>query len=294
MDRTRRLHDLWSWLIPFRVVAETESLQAASELLHVAPSALSRSVHLLEDRLGVELFDRRANRLCLNANGRRLVEAIRVGMRGIDDAVVEVLADASAQSVRIACPGELLPMVMAPIGALSVDIAAIRLAIDEPTDGDSLAPLRRGIVDVAIIITAIAAVPEDAMVVRRVGALTRRVYVAGRSAASPAACELRYAARVDRDGVIRDGVPADRTRAIALRAPTGAALIEAVRSGGLAAVLAVAVGRAAGFTAVEVGFAIAPIEVAVVTRAPLAAPGVHDGLADRLASAMRAVAARPD
>jgi len=292
MDRTRRLHDLWSWLIPFRVVAETESLQAASELLHVAPSALSRSVHLLEDRLGVELFDRRANRLCLNANGRRLVEAIRVGMRGIDDAVVEVLGNASAQSVRIACPGELLPMVMAPIGALSIDMAATRLAIDDPIDGDPLAQLRRGIVDVAIIITAIAAVPEDAMVVRRVGALPRGVFVAA-SAAPPAPCELRYAARVDRDGVVRDGVPADRARAIALRAPTGAALIEAVRSGGLAAVLAVVVGRAAGFTAVDVGFAIAPVEVAVVTRAPLATPGVHDGLADRLASAMRAVAARP-
>ena len=46
---------IWNWLPAFRAVAETEHLPTASDLLHVTPSALSRTIRLLEqaDMIGV-------------------------------------------------------------------------------------------------------------------------------------------------------------------------------------------------------------------------------------------------
>ncbi|WP_043360554.1 LysR family transcriptional regulator [Belnapia sp. F-4-1] len=46
------------------------SFAAAAEELHVCPAAISRMAKLLEVRLGVALFERRANRLSLSAAGR--------------------------------------------------------------------------------------------------------------------------------------------------------------------------------------------------------------------------------
>ncbi len=57
MDPTKKLRDIWAWIPVFRVVAETEHLPTAAARLHVSPSALSRTVRLVEDTLGEELFD---------------------------------------------------------------------------------------------------------------------------------------------------------------------------------------------------------------------------------------------
>ncbi len=58
----------------FKVIAETENLRKASELLYVSVSALSRTLSGLEDELGCQLFNRSQGRLYLNKNGRRLLE----------------------------------------------------------------------------------------------------------------------------------------------------------------------------------------------------------------------------
>jgi len=259
MDRSRRLYDLWNWLVPFRVVAETESLPAATELLRIAPSALSRSVRLLEERLEVALFERRSHRLVLNEAGQRLLAAVRTGMRVIDDGVVDVIGDASARTIRIASPGELLPLVFASLGGLTDALAPAIAAVDEPVD-DVLAGLRRGLVDLAIVVSSTGG---DALVLRRLGALSRGVFIA---AGAPAPATLRYAVPVDRDGAPRDGFPAGVSRTVGLRVRQGAAVLEAVRSGGLAAVLPHAVGRRAGFAEVDAGVDLAPLEISLATR----------------------------
>ncbi|BCW86934.1 Glycine cleavage system transcriptional activator [Alphaproteobacteria bacterium SO-S41] len=53
----------------FEAAARTGSYVAAAEELHVSPSAISRLVKLLEGRLGVALFVRRANGLILTDQG---------------------------------------------------------------------------------------------------------------------------------------------------------------------------------------------------------------------------------
>lgn len=95
MDRAKILNDVWSYLPTFRVVAETEHLPTAAARLHVVPSALSRSVRLLEEALGGAVFERRGRRLVLNARGRALLEAIQQGAvaleRGLSRATGRVL-----------------------------------------------------------------------------------------------------------------------------------------------------------------------------------------------------------
>ena len=57
---SERVSRIWNWLPVFRAVAETEHLPTASELLYVTPSALSRTIRLLEkdSRLLVEIVVR--------------------------------------------------------------------------------------------------------------------------------------------------------------------------------------------------------------------------------------------
>lgn len=54
----------------FEAAARTGSFTKAADELAVTPAAISRMVHLLEERLGVPLFERKANRLSATPAGR--------------------------------------------------------------------------------------------------------------------------------------------------------------------------------------------------------------------------------
>ncbi|BBK39696.1 transcriptional regulator [Allostella sp. ATCC 35155] len=69
MDWVRRLPPL-NAIKAFEAAARTGSFAAAAAELHVSPAAVSRLVHLLEARLKIALFERRANRLVATAAGR--------------------------------------------------------------------------------------------------------------------------------------------------------------------------------------------------------------------------------
>lgn len=61
-------------LTAFRTVAEYEHMTQAANRLNVAQPALSKIIRGLEDELGVPLFDRVKRRICLNDNGRILLD----------------------------------------------------------------------------------------------------------------------------------------------------------------------------------------------------------------------------
>ena len=62
----RKLRDVWNWLPTFRAIAETEHLPSAAERLHVTSAAVSRTLKLLEERLGEKLFNLDGRSLILN------------------------------------------------------------------------------------------------------------------------------------------------------------------------------------------------------------------------------------
>lgn len=82
----------------FEAAARTGSFAAAGLELSVSAAAVSRMVHLLEERLGVALFERKANKLVLTQAGR----AYQSGLTPIFDALASLTAQVTAPSgVRV-------------------------------------------------------------------------------------------------------------------------------------------------------------------------------------------------
>jgi LysR family glycine cleavage system transcriptional activator len=76
----------------FEATARTGSFARAADELHVTPAAVSRMVHLLEDRLGLSLFERKANRLAATPAG----QAYQVGLTQLFDALANLTAQVTA------------------------------------------------------------------------------------------------------------------------------------------------------------------------------------------------------
>lgn len=114
MDPEKKLRDIWPWIPAFRVVAETEHLPTAALRLHVSPSALSRTVKLVEDALGEELFVRSSRRIVLNAAGHRLLQAIRRSMTSLEHAMHHVLEHDFSGDYRVASLGVLTDYFVLP------------------------------------------------------------------------------------------------------------------------------------------------------------------------------------
>jgi LysR family glycine cleavage system transcriptional activator len=77
----------------FEAAARHGSFAAAAGELNVSPAAISRMVHLLEDRLGVALFERKANKLAVTDAGR----TYQLGLTPIFDALASLTAQVTAQ-----------------------------------------------------------------------------------------------------------------------------------------------------------------------------------------------------
>lgn len=84
----------------FRAIAEEEHFGRASTRLHIAQPALSRQVRLLEEELGVSLFERLPRGVRLTAAGRVLLRRCQRLSAEIDDIVAETRA-AAAGSVGL-------------------------------------------------------------------------------------------------------------------------------------------------------------------------------------------------
>ncbi len=107
MERARQVSGLWNWLPSFRAVAETEHLPTASNHLHVSASALSRTIRLLEEQVGVPLFDRVGRNLHLNSEGRAMLKASRDAMRIIEDALGVIGAQSFSGPIHISAAGSI-------------------------------------------------------------------------------------------------------------------------------------------------------------------------------------------
>jgi LysR family transcriptional regulator, glycine cleavage system transcriptional activator len=93
--RSRRLPFL-NGVKAFEAAARSGSFARAAVELHVTPAAVSRMVHLLEQRLGVALFERRANRLAVTPAGL----AYQAGLTPLFDALAGLTEQITAQARR--------------------------------------------------------------------------------------------------------------------------------------------------------------------------------------------------
>jgi DNA-binding transcriptional LysR family regulator len=82
-----------TWLLPplnalraFEAAARHLSFKLAAHELHVTAGAVSQQVKLLEERLGVPLFERRHRQLILTPAGQRYLPGLRAAFRQIAEA----------------------------------------------------------------------------------------------------------------------------------------------------------------------------------------------------------------
>lgn len=113
-ELTALVERIWNWLPAFRVVAETEHLPTASELLHVTPSALSRTIRLLEQAAGRPLFRRTGRRIELNVAGESLLARVRESMRLVEAGVAEACDENLVGPLRIYSGGVITPLHVEP------------------------------------------------------------------------------------------------------------------------------------------------------------------------------------
>ncbi|QFY79813.1 LysR family transcriptional regulator [Alcaligenes faecalis] len=146
----------------FLAVMETGSLAAASARLHIAPSAISRQIALMEEAVGVSLFERRRRGMVLTAAGQALADhALRVRLE--EEAILQSLRTkdyAQAHMIRVAATEGLsryfLPGVMADFSARRPQ-AQFVLRVGSPTD--CLDQVKNGDVDIAVVFST-APVPD--------------------------------------------------------------------------------------------------------------------------------------
>jgi LysR family glycine cleavage system transcriptional activator len=77
----------------FEAAARNGGFAGAARELNVTPAAISRMVHLLEQRLGIGLFEREANRLSLTPSGR----LYQAGLTPLLDALAQLTSDVAGR-----------------------------------------------------------------------------------------------------------------------------------------------------------------------------------------------------
>jgi DNA-binding transcriptional LysR family regulator len=105
--------DKTAGLAAFVSTVETGSFSAASERIGTTPSAISKSVARLEQRLGAKLFRRSTRSLTLTVEGIAYYERAMPLLRGLEDAEEVVRSASSARGMlRITMPSELGRLLM--------------------------------------------------------------------------------------------------------------------------------------------------------------------------------------
>jgi len=134
----------------FDAAAQTGSFVKAAEQLHVTHGAVSRQVRLLEEALGVELFERRNRAIFLNTAGRSLHEVTRSVFEQLEGAVYRLQQSAQEEVLVLSCEPTIamkwliprLPLFHKAHPGISVHLVAAGGPIDFARAGVDLA-LRR-------------------------------------------------------------------------------------------------------------------------------------------------------
>jgi LysR family transcriptional regulator, glycine cleavage system transcriptional activator len=92
----------------FETAARSSSFQSAADELNLTPSAVSHQIRLLEDSLGVRLFDRVGRGVTLTPDGAEYARSVRQSMRQLRAATIDVKSrgrkSATLEVVRLEMP----------------------------------------------------------------------------------------------------------------------------------------------------------------------------------------------
>ncbi len=132
----------------FEAAARHLSFKQAAHELHVIAGAISQQVRLLEDRLGVKLFERLARQVILTQAGKDYLGPVRDAFRRITEATVELKAEGITTVLHVGVhPGIDLEALRERLDQFRRRQPEVTLRISQPA---GLLELLEGKVDVAI------------------------------------------------------------------------------------------------------------------------------------------------
>lgn len=130
---------------------ETGSFRAAADELGLSPSALSRQISNLEERLGARLYDRDTRNVALTTTGEAFARVAERMINTVEDGMMEFNAHLSAKHGRLTIAGlpsvtaGLLPRLLASFSAQYPDID---LRIIDSLSGSVLEAVEAGVADI--------------------------------------------------------------------------------------------------------------------------------------------------
>jgi len=121
----------------FVEVAKQEHITKAADIMHISQPALSKTIRLLENELGVSLFDRAGKRILLNENGRILLSranSILLELREIPTEIQEYNSTLQNEVVLSMQAGsKLLPVLLQGFRSLHPEI---KFSVTQEKDAD--------------------------------------------------------------------------------------------------------------------------------------------------------------
>lgn len=218
-------------------------MRGAAESLHVSPSALSRTVGLLQADIGTPLFERVGRGLALTRAGSLLLDATRDAMRTVHDALSTIESDALVGEVNISAPGTVTRMVLLPaLASVRGDHPGLRPSLGSVPHSELADRLRRGQLDIAFTSDP---VHDPALTSAALGRYTSGVYC-GRGhplfGAPPPSLETVIehpfvAPPVDDRGHPQEGWPVELPRTVEIQAADLQVGLDICRTGSHLAVL---------------------------------------------------------
>ncbi|MBY8277625.1 LysR family transcriptional regulator [Vibrio fluvialis] len=147
----------------FEVVAKTKSIRAASEVLHVSPSAISRKVSQLEAQLNVRLMDRIGRGVNLTQSGLRLAEYIQDINQRKNDLVSDLseIEHLQTGTLRLSVGGGFIPdLINHAIAQFSHRHPGVKLILQVGGGDDVIEGIKSEEADIGILLNA----PQDTKV----------------------------------------------------------------------------------------------------------------------------------
>jgi LysR family transcriptional regulator, transcription activator of glutamate synthase operon len=138
----------------FVKVARKQHVTQASEELHVAQSAVSRQIHLLEQELGIDLFVQKGRNLHLTSVGHLFLSRIEGILTDLERAVGEIheFLDPEAGEIRIGFPHSLvINLLPSVIAAFKKDHPNVKFRLRQGTYTSLIRDVTKGEIDLAFI-----------------------------------------------------------------------------------------------------------------------------------------------
>lgn len=139
-------HDLppLNALRAFESAARLQSVTRAAAELHVTHGAVSRQIRVLEERLGVTLFDKAGRGVKLTATGLRLRDVASEAFERLRGACADLRREAEERPFVLGCPGSLLARWFIPrLDRLNRELPELHLQLSA-SEGE-LDPRRSGV-----------------------------------------------------------------------------------------------------------------------------------------------------